>query len=128
MIISRDVPNIREGLRNGRFGHKALTTRDNRMDIDSFMIHKTISKQDTGQDRKKVVSQGTQKLALSNSWHAMQKSIADVLSTNAEGMCLWVRLVLNFLLTDATLESDIDEALETIPSDLMASTIRSPQR
>ena len=118
LVVSRDVPEIREGLKDGRVEHKALKTSDNRMDIDSFIIHKTISKQDTEQDVKKVVSQGTEKLAMSKSWQPMQKSIADVLSTNAEGMFLWVRLVLDFLLTDATLESDIDEALGTIPSDL----------
>ena len=118
LIVSRDVPDIREGLRDRSFGHKALTTRDNRMDIDTFMLHKTISKQDTEEDLKKVVGQGTAKLATNKSWQAMQKSIADVLSANAEGMFLWVRLVLDFLLTDATLESDIEEILGTIPSDL----------
>lgn len=55
---------------------------------------------------------------MTKSWQAMQKSIAQVLSANAEGMFLWVRLVLDFLLDDATLEGDVEDVLASIPSDL----------
>ena len=118
LIISRDVPNIRKGLANGAFGHKTLTTQDNRMDINRLMIHKAISVQDTKDDINKFVDQKTEQLVISKSWQAMEKGIANVLSANAEGMFLWVRLVLDFLLQDTTLEGDIEEALGSIPLDL----------
>ena len=118
LIISRDVSNIRKGLGNGAFGHKTLTTQDNRMDINSLVVHKAISVQDTKSDIDKFVDQKTEQLAISKSWQAMEKGIANVLSANAEGMFLWVRLVLDFLLQDTTLEGDVEEALGSIPSDL----------
>lgn len=118
LIISRDIPDIRNGFKNGTFGHKVLTTQDNQMDINSLVIQKAISIEDTKEDIDKFVSQRTEELAMTKSWQAMQNGIANVLSANAEGMFLWVRLVLDFLLDDATLEGDIEDALASIPSDL----------
>ena len=118
LIISRDVPNIRKTLERRGFMHKALTTHDNKEDINSLIVHKAISVQDTKGDINKFVDQKTKELADMKSWHAVQKGIANVLSANAEGMFLWVRLVLDFLLEDTTLENDIEEALGSIPSDL----------
>ncbi|MCJ1472736.1 hypothetical protein MMC13_001385 [Lambiella insularis] len=118
LIISRDVVNIQKALSNGLFNHKALTTEDNKMDIQGLIAHKAIGIQDTKQDIDTFVNQKTEELAVSKSWQAMEKGIANVLSKNAEGMFLWVRLVLDFLLEDTTLEADVEEALGSIPSDL----------
>lgn len=57
LIISRDIPDIRNGLRIGTFGHKVLTTPDNRMDINSLVIRNAISIQDTKEDIDKFVGQ-----------------------------------------------------------------------
>jgi len=118
LVISRDESAIRKALKGDKIGHKVLTTQDNQMDINSFMVHKAISIQDTEEDINKFVSQKTEQLALSKSWKAMQQGIAHVLSVHAEGMFLWVRLVLDFLLEDATLEDDVGDALKHVPSDL----------
>ena len=118
MIISRDTPGIRDALQRGNVEHKALTSRDNSMDIDTMIIHKAISVEDTAEDIDEFVNQRTERLATSKGWQSLRRRIAHVLSSTAEGMFLWVRLVLDFLLEDATLEGDVEDILSSIPSDL----------
>lgn len=118
LIISRDVPSIRKGLKDGKFVHKTFTTQDNEMDIYSFLRHKAVSTQDTEEDINRFINHRTELLTMTKSWQALQETIAGVLSANAEGMFLWVRLVLDFLLEPATLESDVEDALEDMPADL----------
>ena len=118
LIVSRDVPDIRKGLAKKKFNHKMLKTNDNRMDIDRLMMHKVITKKDTQEDIKKIVNKYTEDLAREKSWETVQTRIAEVLNANAEGMFLWVQLVLEFLLEDAIFESDIEDILQNIPSGL----------
>ncbi|MCJ1350465.1 MAG: hypothetical protein MMC33_000446 [Icmadophila ericetorum] len=118
LVVSRDVPNIRKGLGSGKFVHKTFTTSDNKVDINTFIQHRAISMQDTKEDINKFIHEKTAQLATTKSWQDLQVGIANTLSANAEGMFLWVRLVLDFLFEDATLESDVQFALDNVPLDL----------
>ena len=118
MVVSRDVPNIRQVLEQGNVEHKLLTSQDNSMDINAMAVHKAISVEDTAEDIDRFINQRTERLATSKGWQVLERRIAGVLSTTAEGMFLWVRLVLDFLFEDATLEGDVEDILSSIPSDL----------
>ena len=118
LVVSRDVPNIRQALKQGDIAHKPLTSRDTGEDINSMILHKAISVDDTAEDIEKFINQRTEWLANSKGWKDLQEGIANILSTTAEGMFLWVKLVLDFLLEDATLEGDVEKILSSIPSDM----------
>ena len=121
LVVSRDTPSIRQALKQGGdITHKPLTSQDTGGDINSMLIHKAISVDDTAEDIDKFISQRTEWLANSKGWKDLQEGIAKVLSTTAEGMFLWVKLVLDFLLEDATLEGDVEKILSSIPSDMHA--------
>jgi ankyrin repeat protein len=118
LIVSRDVPSIRAHLEDSKAEHKAMTTRDNATDIKDYVIHKMIRIQDTKEDLDNFVAVRADELAKRKGWDAVQESISKMLSSNAEGMFLWVKLVFDFLLEESTLLDDVDDVLQSIPAGL----------
>ena len=118
LIMSRDVPEIRNGLQMKNLRRRTLTLLDNQKDQNSSMAHRAITVYDTKQDIENVVNRRTEELAETKSWQAFQSAIAQTINTNAKGLFLWVQLVLDFLLDETTMESDVDSALAVVPSKL----------